>query len=1033
MLRSSLAVILLGSLPALAPANPAIPDRLGVDIYPDRPVSRPAEYRKSTLESTCVKIGGGNVIERAGAFNRCEYGAYEEGGKNYLLWEFNVKPGRENLASLVFNEKSDLIRVHPESIAFEVRNLGRESVTFYGVLSEFDWTPDPKDKFYAWHTKETETVLPGETKTLRLALDKLFPYGGIVPPSGREPVFPLYLQLLFRELKPDTDYKMAMRGLTIHTAPSNKTRAENAAGEVQSKGKGQTISYKALIKNKGGWHRAYLEIRRNPEVFWRVDVSENLEKLSAGNLDTVFEIPPLLPVGAYELGLAVDGLRVPGSEVSVRLGSDARPGFPEVRLEPCTGRPTIKINGTPFIWAGYASYEWQPGQMEDFGKAGANLFVVPCNAGRHMHQISPPLVAEPGRLDFGPTEEAILLSLSAQPEAKILLRISLALPPHLVRQIPDSIVKVRTPQGDIDWEETGSLVASYTSQEWRKKQGDLMRELLSFIEKQPCADHIIGVCLTSGPTEEWYAYGANDGEAYSDYSPVNQSAFAAWAKEKGFANTKIPEPKERPFTFKESDIFPDDENGRAATAYAAFMAESSANALLSFCREVKAATHNRLLTGSMYAYLLQLAGEPRQHMACNLNMGALLDAPEFDFFMGVPLHNFRKLVDGYDTFVTAVSSAQLHGKTYVNENDLFSWLHNGLWLTPYDPQDPRGAAIKMHQRVNASDVVNGNQSEWFGLFSNWHYDPDGRLLDAFRQINRIKIASVKLNREPCDEIAFLIDDTSYEWTTPGTRITDHQLPRFACALARTGAPLGLYLLSDIDRLPDRIKFAVVPWAPAMSPVTRKKLTAALRSGKRDLYLSGPIGLINTDTDTWRWDAQKMRTDFGLPIEVLGGTSEKNRKDGSHQMRITLPDGSSLTYDPKVETNPRMVWEGEGTVGFHTNDGRGTFGLQMAQGKSLWWSSVTVNDEGLLGKLIERAGVHRYAPEGFTVQASTGVVSVTAPKAGTATVSFPKDVTATDLYTGDCQSGREQNWTFTNGQTRLFELKSTPLPHPASSQ
>lgn len=320
----------------------------------------------------------------------------------------------------------------------------------------------------------------------------------------------------------------------------------------------------------------------------------------------------------------------------------------------------------------------------------------------------------------------------------------------------------------------------------------------------------------------------------------------------------------------------------------------------------------------MYASNQRLAGEPRQHIAHSMNMSTLLEAPEFDFIMGIPLLNYRTLNDGYDTFVTAVASAHLHCKIYVNENDLFSWLHHYVWRTAHDPDDPREGAITMHRRVTAFDVVYGNQAEWFGLLASWHYDPEGLLQEVFAEMNEIKFLSINLDRTPEEEIALLVDDNSYTWTTPDTRITYHQLLRTVQALGRTGAPVGVYLLSDIDRLSEQIKLAVIPWAPAMTPETRAKLKAALAAGERNYYLSGPIGIVDTEPAAWRWDDKKIAVDPGLPIGLRRDppSAAGERPAPSGKVEIRLPGGFVTTRELPVRSgSPAMLWEGEGAFGF----------------------------------------------------------------------------------------------------------------------
>jgi hypothetical protein len=1011
-----LAIIASASCMMAAQPNGNEPSaQLGINIYPDRPVSRPAEYRKSAFESTSVLIASGDVIRRAEAFHHLAYGSQRADEKNWLLWEFNLKPGNSGMASIAFIEKYDFIRVSPSAISFEVLNLSQHPVAFDAVLTEFDWRTKPEETFTSWQTGESESIGPGETRRVFLNTEEMVPSD----PVDRGPRFPMTFLIRVAQPRAEVDYKLALRDLTIHTPPARSVRVQGATATVAERGESDLIEYTTRVtQDTANWHSAYLEVRHGQKVFWRTDVASRLRDSDNGPVSVELEIPPLLPFGQYEVGLAVDGLRVAGSEVALDLGTTRQPGYPQVELRPHNGRPTVFVDGEPFLWNGYSSYEWQAGPIEDFGKLGVNLFMVPMNAGRHMHSITPPLVAEPGRLDFDPIQEGILLSLSAQPDAKIVLRISLAMPPHLLQKMPDSIVMARTPAGDIVWEETATMVGSFSSQDWRKAQAALMREVLDFVGNQPYADRVIGAVLTAGGTEEWFMYGSNQQLAVTDHSPVNAAAFAEWSRARGLPFREIPNPEERVPTDRSLAVFPDTPGGRAATAYASFMEDSLADALLYFCREAKDATEGRLLTGTMYAYLLQLAGDPRQNLSHSMNMSALLDAPEFDFFMGIPLLNYRTLKDGYDTFVTAVASAHLHGKVYVNENDLFSWLHHHIWRTPHDPEDPRGGAISMHQRVTASDVVYGNQAEWFGLFAHWHYDHEGLLQEAFAEMNEIKFAALDLDRSPEEEIALLVDDSSYSWTAPRTRMTYHQLLRTVRALGRTGAPVGVYVLSDIDRLPERIKLAVIPWAPAMAPATRAKLKAALAAGERNYYLSGPIGIVDTDPAAWRWDDEKIAGDPGLPIRL-----RRDPTSAAGKIEIRLPGGLVTNHEFPVRSgSPAMQWEGDGAFGFDQGDNTPIAGLLEVSGKYVWWSDLVIHDERFLLELIERSGVRRYAPPGFAIHAARGVVAVTAPETGEAAIDFGRPVRTIDLFSREFGQGQIQRWNFGVGQTRLFALQ-----------
>ena len=226
----------------------------------------------------------------------------------------------------------------------------------------------------------------------------------------------------------------------------------------------------------------------------------------------------------------------------------------------------------------------------------------------------------------------------------------------------------------------------------------------------------------------------------------------------------------------------------------------------------------------------------------------------------------------------------------------------------------------------------------------------------------------------------------------------------------------------------------MPWAPAMSPETRTKLATELRSGKRDIYLTGPIGLVNTDPAVWAWDEKSMREEFGLPICVINSTQPM-----TNDMQVTLLDGATTPFSPQkigwgfsgekvpdgnpILTCPTLAWDGEGAFARTPDGDRAVAGRRSVNGTSVAWSSVAIQEPRFLDELVEAAGVHRIVPRGFTVQAARGVVSVMASTGGVAEIDFGRAVVATDLFTGETRSGQKQKWNFEPGGTRLFKLEA----------
>ena len=255
---------------------------------------------------------------------------------------------------------------------------------------------------------------------------------------------------------------------------------------------------------------------------------------------------------------------------------------------------------------------------------------------------------------------------------------------------------------------------------------------------------------------------------------------------------------------------------------------------------VKEETRRKSLVGAFLGYVVLLTGEARQSVAGQFALRQALESEDIDFIGGVPLFAFRHLTGvGYAGQPTAVESVLAHGKQYVDDNDLFSWLHDKHWFTEYDERDPRGAAVKMHRRWMGNEGVHGNSVEWFSLSPKWHHDAE--LVSEYAREAEILKSAVNMNRSPLEEIAFVVDDHGFSWLTPSSQA--HYPVQFLLgALARTGAPVGVWLLSDLDRLPHRIKFVAVvnAHAPRAEPRTWTSSNSASHAvGARSWWSARP--------------------------------------------------------------------------------------------------------------------------------------------------------------------------------------------------
>jgi len=972
--------------------------------YPDDAFSSPPADRWDAFETLTGVQPPGNPVSRMTQYELNELRAVTRHGKPWARWRFICRPGHG--AVLCFSER---IRRMPRLVRVRIANRGERPATFAVSMAEMPWVPGTEGETLNWAVNADGPLSPGEERVVRFDLSELRPN---TEADRSVPRWPTTINLHVGGPQGGVLYALELREWTVLYAPAEGITVDSLTVPSPLR-PGEQAVFTLQTEGVTADTVADVEVRHGRRVLWRTRLTADETRALAqtGGLELKRQTPWYLPPRTLSAGLVVDGYRAEGAEASVEV-APARPStFPRAERRVHNGRPTVFVEGKPMSWSGYSSYEYQPANVSEFGAAGANMFVVPVAAGRHVHQIAEPTWVSPDTFDFGQVDERVCMSLQANPQAYLLLRVSLALPSFWLQEHPDSIVRVRTREGDTpgreaQWEETGTLAASIASPEWQDQQEACLRALIEHCAKQPWAGRVIGFFPTGEVTEEWFAWGCNDG-LFADYSPANQEAFARWCQNHSYPWTSVPEPRSR--QRPGWDYYPPDAAGQQSAAYAQYYSELTAEVIARFARLIKQATGNRCLTGTFYGYLLQLAGEPRQHLAGQFALRRLIDCPQLDFFAGIPLHNFRSLTAGYDLYTSATESILAAGKLYVNENDLFSWLHHALWTTAYDPADPRGGAISMHRRVLANDMVHGAPRQWFSLLSSWHHDRD--LMAEFARQIALQSMGLQYDRSGVEQIAFVVDDTSFAWLPPESALHRATHAGLLYALGRTGAPVGVWLLRDLDRLPERIKLIVVAEATAALPEDIDKLRGLLRVGGRTIVVVGAPGLI--DPISQNWDARAPAQLTGLPIQV-------NDAGGLGDATVTETGHAACSLG-----QVRPIATGDGEAWMRLADG-GAAGLErdLPNGGTLIWCSVPPQTNAVTLRWLGHAGVHRYAPADYTVHASEGLVAITASQAGIVALQWPNAVRVRDLYDGWQAQGAAFTCPFAAGQTRLFAVEST---------
>lgn len=989
-----LMTVLICILDILASSAISGKEPVRTQVYPDDSYSRPFEDHINAFETRGCSPGD-SLLDRASKFHENSMVLVQRKGGWSTRWRIQSKG--VDTASL--SAECPLIRRRPVSFSFRVFNNSSHPVSVKAQYAEYPWHPGPAIQAVEWVLGKPETVGAWQERTVEFRFSEAHWDGRTVP---KKPRFPGVMRLSVSGLQKDTKYELYLNDYTYKYPPARDVYATKIECPPMLTA-GQHIEFNVHAKGSITGRVVDIEVRREPWVIWRTRLNTTeVAKLSRGRCHVRRVVPFFLSDGRATVGLVVNGFRVEAPLKTILITNRSHPKLPTVERRPHNGRPTLFVNGKAFSWSGYQCTDWQPGNVNDFGRSGTKVLTIQCDLGR--------LCTRPGVYDYGAIDEQAATALTANPKAMIFLAITLRLPPIWDQTHTDELVRIATNSTTMVWEEgLGNRVGSLASRVWYSEQELELLKLLRYCKSQPWANRLLGMWLMGEVTSEWFAWGSNDGQ-FADYSRPNQERFTSWAAEHKIkvdpAGNSIPLPAAR--RCPGYDFYPSSPEHALAGAYNRYYADLTADTICRLARAVKRETGGRTLVAVFYGYLIQLAGEFRGPIGGNFALKRLLAEPSVDVIGGVPLHNFRDLINGYSTYVSATESILNSGKLYCDDNDLFSWLHPMHWYREYNPKNPRMGAIQMQRRETANNAVHGAGNEWFSLMASWHHDI-GLQADLSRQI-KVAEAALELNRTPCDEIAFVVDEQTFGWACPESTYLNRTNTQLLFHCGRTGAPVGVWLFSDMDEIPSRVKMLVIACVNAADPKDIAKLVEAIKKGGRTILVVGAPGLINPVTGLWQPKAVSDILD--LPIQIEDAAMPAGMMFSS--------DGSPVTVT-EDKVRPRAVMEGEGTLRYADGKCAGAM-RSLANGGRLIWCGTPPLSTTLLRQWALEAGVHCYAPQDYTVYVSRELVSVTGPRGEQAKLTWPKNVDIHDLFDGWKGSGKEIICPFQAGQTRLFQVR-----------
>lgn len=1032
---------------------PVISDRFGSgDAF-----SLPAVYERGDFADQAFLLLTPAPDQRARQFEHNAIRQIERDGE--YLTEWRVVPRRAGVPTTLRVDWS--IQRKPEAVRFTVFNDSKSFIVLQARYLEPGTTRKWPASTWRLGPAVGYRINPGERRTVRVDFDT---FVSLQPERLKERgfegmTFPGLFAMDLMALRSGNEYRLELSDFAVEYghAASGEVSGWTLPTNVRA---GADMQIDLAATGVDATDVLDLELRRDERTLWRLRLNEEQAGRLAGEGSVSLEgtLPKALPAADYTVGLVAEGYRVAGKVGQLRVENTLRIKMPKVRINERKGRQSIFVNGEHLPWIGHASIHLQPGDTAAFAEADTH-FIIETAVGLGTTMSDEPTWDGRGDFDFSSLDQRVLMVLAEKPDAHLVIRPNVALPPRWMQQNESELARMRTPDGLEYIQEVHALSqVSFASEKWRAQQEANVRALVRHIRQQPWAENVIGFWVCGRPHEWFFGGGLN---AFEDYSEPNQEAFRRFAQSAhgldgvDRENIRIPTPAQRgaiqggdggdlqpgqSATFLGEhggglDLHPNNPDGRLTAAYNTYDDHLTAEVITQFAAAIKDETEGRSIVGAHYGYLFVLPDTPSQGRSRMMSsIDALIDSPHIDFIAGVIVPKHWGL-NSHDMYSMAIQSLRVRGKHYMVSND------HTFYLTPavgkpwgdavFDPDDVVRGDRYMQQRVIANAVMHGVSPHWFGLRPSWWADEPTldtitEMVDVFREAHAYDATTRH-------EVALVIDHSSYPWLQDRARFLRNDGYLLYRTLQRTGAPLGTWLLTDLDRIPDSVKTVVVGFAAAPRPEDVRKLEALIEKGGRTVVVVGVPGLI--DRATGKWESERPARLLGLPVRV----------ETQFEKSALVPASDvQASWEMRYDTSDPWVGLGIPTEGFFTDpalaptirgvvddvsllryeDGAGAFAERpLANGGRLIWVSQAPINSPLWRDWLEDAGVHLPAPLNYFVHSGEELLSVTAPADGEAVIDFGSEVRVRDLFDPDFRAkGRAVPIYFDRGQTRLMVLE-----------
>ena len=663
--------------------------------------------------------------------------------------------------------------------------------------------------------------------------------------------------------------------------------------------------------------------------------------------------------------------------------------YAEVRND--SGTPRLYVDGveTPPILYGLSDFPgaaantaYAQKNIAQFAARGIHLFQA--DSGLHLgwHKAS--------GFEWEPIQEEIAAVLSADPEAKVILRLHLNPPYWWLRDHPEEQVLYDGVPGVDDGEmqrlirddARGRMRVSLASERWLAEAGGLLRTFCEAVQDTEEGRHLIGIQPACGLYGEWAHFGGGN-----DTSPCMRRRFSRMLRETygtdealqkawGRADVTLEGAPFEPDSARGlKGIFRDPAASRGAMNAQRCLQQVLAEDILYFCRIVKQSWRRPILTGAFYSYINS------RHFL----METLYRNRDILDYMSGPFPYLRnRNPDCVPMQRGLLESNRLRGMLWLTEMDghpagtehcvggdparmdetvamlrrnVFQPLLGGAGMWYYD------------HRLIPQFVPKDGKNPWAGSLyrkSGWWDRPA-----LMEEIGRMRELAARYARGPYRKAADVLLVYCPDAGFLEARHVDGEY-EVVEAVARTGAAYDCVFTHEMDRVrwQDYRLVIFVNLYEADSALRRQIASLPAHLHRVFVYAAG-----YSDSRTLR--AEHIAELTGIGVREVG------KQDG-----YITPDGSRWEIDP-CDFEPTFAVDDQEAQPLARYEGSGL--TAAARKGNTWYFAPPRLDPLSMRKAFAAAGAHMYSDAGTPVMAGEGLVAVYAFGAADSTLTLKNGV------------------------------------------